>query len=575
MDIASIFVQAAERYPDHTALIFENRRWTYREWHARVRRFAQGLADLGVRPSDRVAFYVTTSENSVTTYFACQILGAVAVPLNFRLAAGEAVAVLQDSGARVLVYGRYLTPNVLDVQKRVRSVHDFICCAYDIANVPPGHHHFDTIAEETADDQRARPVPASSHLSALVYTSGTTGRPKGVMHTHINDVAIAMNCVMEYGLRHTDVALHIAPLYHVGGMQAFFIPHMMVGGTNVVLGYYDAVKTLETIQAERITTLFAVPTQIQEMLHHRQFPDYDVSSLRMITTGGAAIAAATMERVIREFCPNIFNGYGMTEASLTLLLHPEHAMSHLGSCGKPTLITTCRVIRAAGPPQGANCAPSGGSAAAQPQAWGDVIRAAAQPQAWGDVIRAAAQPQAWGDHIQRRAEDDASPDELAPAGAIGQLIVRGPQVMRGYWNNPVETARKLRDGWLYTGDLVSQDDDGFFFFRGRVDDLIVSGGENIYPREVEEVLYRCPGVEEAAVVGVPDEKWGSVVTAFIVPEAPGLDAATIDAFCRSSPDLAAFKRPRRIVFVDSLPTNPSGKVLKRELIARYAERAAS
>jgi fatty-acyl-CoA synthase len=409
---------------------------------------------------------------------------------------------------------------VLEVQKRVRSVHDFISCAYDRANVPPGHHHFDTIAEQTVDDNAPRPVPSSSHLSALVYTSGTTGRPKGVMHTHINDVAIAMNCVMEYGLRHTDVALHIAPLYHVGGMQAFFIPHMMVGGTNVVLGYYDAVKTLEAIQTERVTTLFAVPTQIQEMLHHPAFSHYDVSSLRMITTGGAAIAAATMERVIGEFCPNIFNGYGMTEASLALLLHPEDALSHLGSCGKPTLITACRVIT-------------------------------------------------------HRAEDDGSPDEVISSGETGQLIVRGPQVMWGYWNNPGETAKKLRDGWLYTGDLVNRDDEGFFYFRGRVDDMIVSGGENIYPREVEEVLYRCPGVKEAAVVGLPDEKWGSMVSAFIVADAPALDATTIDAFCKASHDLASYKRPRRIIFVDSLPTNPSGKVLKRELIARYSETAAS
>ncbi|MEP7084326.1 MAG: AMP-binding protein, partial [Betaproteobacteria bacterium] len=284
MDIASIFLQSAERYPNHTALIFEDRRWTYSEWYHRVRRFAQGLADLGVRPSDRVAFYVTTSENSVTTYFACQMLGAVAVPLNFRLAAGEAAYVLQDSGARVLVYGRYLTPNVLEAQQRVRSVHDFISCAYDPANVPEGHHHFDTIAEQTVDSNQPRPIPSSEHLSALVYTSGTTGRPKGVMHSHINDVAIAMNCVMEYGLRHTDVALHIAPLYHVGGMQAFFIPHMMVGGTNVVLGHYTADKTLEIIQAESVTTLFAVPTQITEMLHHPRFADADTGSLRMITT---------------------------------------------------------------------------------------------------------------------------------------------------------------------------------------------------------------------------------------------------------------------------------------------------
>ncbi|HYT98043.1 MAG TPA: AMP-binding protein, partial [Casimicrobiaceae bacterium] len=231
-------------------------------------------------------------------------------------------------------------------------------------------------------------------------------------------------------------------------------------------------------------------------------------------------AAATMERVINEFCPNIFNGYGMTEASLALLLHPEDALPHLGSCGKPTLITTCRVIA-------------------------------------------------------HRPEDDVSPDEVAAPNEIGQLIVRGPQVMWGYWNNPVETATKLRDGWLYTGDLVSKDEEGFFYFRGRVDDMIVSGGENIYPREVEEVLYRCPGLKEAAVVGLPDEKWGSVVTAFVVRQTPSLDAATIDAFCRSSRDLASYKRPRRIVFVDCLPTNPSGKVLKRELIARYSETVTS
>jgi fatty-acyl-CoA synthase len=324
---------------------------------------------------------------------------------------------------------------------------------------------------------------------------------------------------MEYGLRHTDIALHIAPLYHVGGMQAFFIPHMMVGGTNVVLGYYEALRTLETIAAENVTTLFAVPTQIQEMLHHPRFREFDLRSLRMITTGGAAIAAATMERVIAEFCPNIFNGYGMTEASLTLLLQPEHALSHLGSCGKPTLITKSRVIA-------------------------------------------------------HRADDDVKPDEHVAPGETGQLIVRGPQVMWGYWNDPAATAKKLRGGWLYTGDLVSTDADGFYYFRGRVDDMIVSGGENIYPREVEEVLYRCPGVLEAAVVGLPDERWGSAVTAFVVRGDPALSTAAIDEFCKASPDLANYKRPRRIVFVDALPTNPSGKVLKRELIAQYAKEAA-
>ena len=512
MDVATILRQSVERYPNQTALIFEDRRWTYRDWYERVSRFAQALADLGVRPSDRVAFYVTTSENSVTTYFATQMLGAVAVPLNFRLAAGEVAYTLADSGARILVYGRTVTENVLEVTQRLRSVHDYISCAYDAANVPAGHHHFDTLVEQAIDNRPTRPIPSGDHLSAIVYTSGTTGRPKGVMHSHDNDIAIAMNCVMEYGLQPRDIALHIAPLYHVGGMQAFFIPHLMVGGTNVVEGRYRAVKTLENIEAHRVTTLFAVPTQIQEMLFHSRFKQFDVSSLRMITTGGAAIAATTMKRVIDEFCPNIFNGYGMTEASLTLLLRPQDALTHLGSVGKPTLISQCRIVE-------------------------------------NDPAR------------------DITPERTVPTGTIGELIVRGPQAMQGYWNKPSETSNKLRRGWVYTGDLMSQDADGFYYFHGRVDDMIVSGGENIYPREVEEILYRCPGVREAAVIGVPDPKWGAIVAAFIVRSDKALTCEAIDRFCSTSGELASFKRPRRIVFVDELPTNPSGKVVKRELLA--------
>ncbi|MEP7276949.1 MAG: AMP-binding protein, partial [Betaproteobacteria bacterium] len=339
-------------------------------------------------------------------------------------------------------------------------------------------------------------------------------------HSHDNDIAIAMNCVMEYGLQPTDIALHIAPLYHVGGMQAFFIPHLMVGGTNVVEGRYEALKTLETIQAHKVTTLFAVPTQIQEMLFHPRFREFDLSSLRMITTGGAAIAASTMENVINDFCPNIFNGYGMTEASLTLLLRPQDALTHLGSCGKPTLISQCRIIA-------------------------------------NDPGR------------------DVTPEQTVAPGEIGQLIVRGPQAMQGYWNNPGETANKLKRGWVYTGDLMSQDDGGFYHFHGRSDDMIVSGGENIYPREVEEILYRCPGVREAAVVGLPDPKWGAVVTAFVVRADPALTAESVDAYCRNCGELASFKRPRRILFVDDLPINPSGKVVKRELVARYQHEAAA
>ncbi len=322
MNIASILIHAVERYPNHEALVFLGRRWTYEAWNARINRFAQALAELGVRPFDRVALYLSTNEASVTTYFACQKLGAVAVPMNFRLSPGEVGHILGDSGARVLVYSGGLAENVRRVAGEVRSVHDHVCVGADAEPADAKHHDFETLAEAGDGEREPRYNSAPDHLSALVYTSGTTGRAKGVMHSHANDLAIAMNCVMEYSLTHTDQALHIAPLYHVGSMQAFFLPLMLVGGTNVVEGRYEALKT---IQAERITTLFAVPTQIQEMLFHPRFREFDVSTLRMITTGGAAMSSATMERVLSEFCTNLFNGYGMTEASLTLLLHPRDA----------------------------------------------------------------------------------------------------------------------------------------------------------------------------------------------------------------------------------------------------------
>lgn len=499
--VASLLLRTIERHPAELALVCGERRHSYAQLGERIARLANAWFDAGVRRGDRVVIFAHTSELSVLAYFASQLLGAVAVPINFRLAPGEVEYIVRDAGACVLAYGSRLASNVQRLPAELRSRLLLV----------------DEAAIETsinvASSNRVRwSLPAPSDLAALVYTSGTTGRPKGVMHTHANDVAIAFNCVMEYGLAPTDRALHIAPLYHVGGMQAFFLPHMTVGAANVLHEQYSAEATLKAIEAERITTLFAVPTQIVEMLHHPRFKEFDLQSLNLITTGGSAIAEATMERVVREFCPRIFNGYGMTEASLTLLLHPRHALERLGSCGKPTLISRCRLIAIDG---------------------------------------------------------DERSDEVQPH-EVGQLIVQGPQVMSGYWNLPEESTKKLRNAWLYTGDLFERDADGFFHFRGRADDMIVSGGENIYPREVEEVLYRCDGVKEAAVLGLPDPKWGSIVTAFVVRSDPTLSAETVDQFFKDSGLIAGFKRPKQIFFVDALPINPSGKVLKRELFAHYS-----
>lgn len=513
LTIASMFENTVEKYPDRLALVCGDTALTYAAWNSRVRRFAQSLFSLGVRQMDRVAILQKTSDATPTAYMACQLLGAIAVPMNFRLSANEAAYIIDDAGARALVYDDSMAAIVGKIELASPGLRTFICVTSNDGNAAPlplHHHSFDALIDRVERLDAPLPQLEPADISALVYTSGTTGRPKGAIHTHGNDVAIATNCVMEYSLTSTDAALHIAPLYHVGGMQAYFVPHMIVGATNVILPRYEPLATLQAIAQHQITTLFAVPTQIQDMLFHPDFASVDVSSLRMITTGGAAITAATMQRVINEFCPGVFNGYGMTEASLTLLLHPRDALAYLGSCGKPTLISTCHVVTH-------------------------------DP---GRVVPA---------------------DEVVPVGEVGQLIVKGPQLAGGYWNNPVETDKKFKGGWLYTGDLFSIDEAGYFHFRGRADDMIVSGGENIYPREVEEVLYHCPGIQEAAVIGVPHPKWGQAVTAFVVRSDGELTEAHIVAFCKASDDLAPYKRPKQIFFVDRLPHNPSGKVLRQEL----------
>jgi acyl-CoA synthetase (AMP-forming)/AMP-acid ligase II len=513
LTMASMLLRTVERHPDREAIVYGGRRWTYAAWNARVNRMAHALADLGVRPHDRVALLLHPCEPAVTMYFACQKLGAVAVPMNFRLSTGEVARALDDSGARLLAYAGRLGETAVSAAEKARGVSELIAVEAD--DPRPGHHDYEALAES---DQDHEPLITSEvtpeMLSALMYTSGTTGVAKGVMHTHANDTAIAMNSALEYQLGPEDRALHVAPLYHVGGMQAFLVPHVLVGATNVILSRFEPRAALHAIQAERVTTLFAVPTQIASMLSSPDFGEFDVSSLGMIITGGAALPAATMERVLDGLCGRLYNGYGMTEASLTLLMNPRDALRKLGSCGKTTLLSETRIV-------------------------------------------------------VHDPERDVLPDEEVPRDAVGELIVRGPHTTPGYWNRPSESAGRLRHGWLYTGDLFSRDGEGYHYFHGRADDMIVCGGENIYPSEVEDVLHRLPGVREAVVVGTPDPEWGAVVTAFVVRAEPALSERDVDRLCRESDSLASFKRPRRVVFVDALPTNPSGKVLTRELVDSY------
>jgi fatty-acyl-CoA synthase len=308
-------------------------------------------------------------------------------------------------------------------------------------------------------------------------------------------------------------------------MHSWFLPHLYVGATNVIVRRYDPAMAVEVTAGAGITSLYAVPTQVVTMLQVPDLGRLRFPALRRFVTGGAASSVANLARAAETFTPRVYNRYGQTEAACALTLHPEDAPGRTGTVGKPTFITEVRLHPLRGQ--------------------------AAEPEAGIDE----------------------PPGRECEPGEVGEILIRGPQMMREYHGKPEETARAVRGGWLFTRDLGSRDADGFYTIRGRLDDLIISGGENIYPREVEAALQEHPAILQAAVTGSPDPRWGEVVTAFIVRRDPGLTEEAVMAFCRQSRNLAPFKRPRIVRFVEALPSNPSGKIVVPEL-RRWAATAS-
>ncbi len=518
--VGNLLARNARLWPGRLGLEDAGRAWTFAEWDARVNRLANALAAHGIGRGDRLAMLSHNREELVTAYLAAQKIAAVPVPLNFRLASGEIAHILDDSGARLL----FVEADLADAAGEAAAGRAVTLVEIGGRRLR-GAQEFEGLL---ANGREAAPgVPVrEDDVACTLYTSGTTGQPKGVVHTHAAHVALSIGCVMEYGLARGDRALDIAPLYHVAGMQSWFLPHLYVGATNVLLRRYDAEAALRATAEAGITSLYAVPTQVVTMLqvpglHHFRFP-----ALRRLVTGGAASSAANLVRATEIFTRRVYNRYGQTEASCALTLHPEDAEGRLGTVGKPTLITQVRLRRLddeAGEGEGGVREPPG-----------------------------------------RECEH----------GEIGEILIRGPQMMREYHGKPEETAQGLRGGWLHTRDLASRDAEGFYTIRGRLDDLIISGGENIYPREVEAVLHEHPGILQAAVVGTPDPRWGEVVTAFIVRRDPALTEEAVIHYCRESPKLAAFKRPQIVRFAESLPSNPSGKIVVPELRRLAAEQGA-
>ena len=511
MHVGHLLTRAAGRWPGRPAWLEGDAVVTFSEAEARVNRLAHALLALGARPGDRIGMLIPNCSQGLETILAPMKAGMGVVPMNIRLHPGEHEYMLNDSRARILVYHRDFRTHLAAIRGNLKSVERFIV----VGSGEKGDLGFEELQEgrpATPPEVRIQP----DDLAWLFYTSGTTGRPKGAMLTHRNLLAMVQIFLLDLNpARETDVLLHAAAITHGSGISIFH--HIARGAASAfpATRSFEPRKIFEAVQRYRVTTMFLAPTMIHMLTTSGAHRDYDLASLHTVFYGGGPMYVEQQQAAVRMFGPIFCQLFGQGEAPMvcTTLPKAEHLAAddpvkqrRLASAGRETTAVRVRVV------------------------------------------------------------DDEDRD--VPPGAPGEIVVRGDLVMKGYWGKPEATAETLRNGWLHTGDVGHLDADGYLYITDRKKDMIISGGANIYPREVEEVVCTHPAVHEVAVVGVPDEKWGESVRAVVVlrPGARATEAEIIE-HCRQH--LASYKKPASVDFLPELPKNAYGKILKRELRERY------
>jgi fatty-acyl-CoA synthase len=509
MTMSDQLARHARKTPDAPALRFDGAGRSYAELDERVTRLARALQQRGVGSGDRIAVLALNGMEAWESYLAGVRLGAIVVPLNFRLVADEVSYVLTDSGAVALVVDAPLAQVAAKAREQAPSVSTVLVVGGTPAG--PGSESYEE-ALAAAGSEPLDVVVDEDEPAFIMYTSGTTGRPKGAVLTHRNLLMHVFSQVTHLGWDPDDrVGAPGAPLFHIAGL-AGGLPPLLVGGTNVILrsGSFDPVETLDLIERERISSIFLVPAMWAAVVAVPGIADRDLSHLRRISWG-AAPASTTLLRTLIDTFPQaeVVTAFGQTECSpVTCLLRGEDSVRKIGSVGTPMLNVEARVV------------------------------------------------------------DDAMND--VPPGEVGEIVYRSPMVMKEYWNKPEATAEAFAGGWFHSGDLVRQDEDGYFYVVDRKKDMIISGGENVYCAEVENVLAAHAKVGEVALIGVPDARYGEAPLAVIAPRDPA-DPPTpeeLAAWCREK--LARYKNPREYSVVGALPRNPSGKVLKTQLRTEHS-----
>lgn len=507
MDISDLLTNRARLTPDRLALVEQatGRRFTYEELNRRSNRLANWMRSLGIQKGDRVSILAHNSVIYVDLLYGLAKIGAIFAPLNWRLTARELSYIINDAGPDVLLVGPEFVQVLEQMQTEISIRH---VLAVEGATMR-GVLSYETGLDEASDLEPERPQLSGEDACCILYTSGTTGRPKGAVLPQRQVLWNAINTVISWGLSERDISPILTPMFHGGGLFIFLTPLFYAGGRILITRTFDAEESLHLIQEQECTAILGVPTLFQIWLNSPSFPSADFSHVHFFISGGAPCPVSLMQ-AWREAKGVVFRqGYGLTEVGTNCFsMTDEQSVSKSGSVGKPIFHSKMRLVDREG------C----------------------------DV----------------------------PPGETGELIISGPHVCSGYWNNPEATTEALRDGWFYTGDMARQDEDGFYYIAGRFKDMIISGGENIYAAEVEAVFREHPAVADAALIGIPDEKWGEVGMMIVVlKQGYGTNAEDLAEFCRGR--LARFKVPKRIVFTPALPYSPYGKVIKSELKKQYAQ----
>lgn len=501
MNWSQVLKGNADRFPNKECIIGLGQRLTYRQLHERSSALAQGLKDLGLTRGDIVAILLYNCCEYIEITFAVNQIGAIWLPMNFRLAGDEFRYILDNSEAKVLITEPEFLPIISSISQGLPYLNHMIILDSDHAK---SGINYETLIQENIGASPPHAEVEQDDLHRLMYTSGTTAYPKGVMLTYGNLYWKNIGHILTFQLSPSDRTLVVGPLYHVGGMDLPGTGTLHVGGSLIILRKFDTIDILKAIDQEKVTNLWLSPAMTIMLFNEPAFAQYDMSSVRFIIDGGEKMPATLIKKFKEKFPGAWFaDAYGLTETvSGDTFLAKDQMLHKIGSVGKPV------------------------------------------------------------PHLHVRVVDE--DDRDVPPNDLGEICLKGPKVFKGYWKNPEATAQALKGGWFHTGDIGTLDEDGFLYILDRKKDMIVSGGENIASPEVERVLYELPQILEAAVIGIPHPKWLEVPMAFIVLK-PGESIHKEDIIVHCTKKLAKFKVPKTIKFIDQLPRNPSGKVLKRQL----------